>query len=165
MMEIEIPFAPMATIYRSPRFIVIETISGSSALHHREDKAFRTYLEPGAANEILGKTLLAALDRSRLFNPFSEREFYDGNRVMRAENNWEKEFMSRYGYKTKRDAYKDLDWCYVKRDAGKISIQPHRRYKINAWKRLPADRTVIIPDIRDDDAVGAAVRLALDRCE
>ena len=74
-------------------------------------------------------------------------------------------FMHRYGYKTKRDAYKNLDWCLAKIFDGNISIQPYRRHRPNYWKNLPSDRTVVIPATDDPAAVGAALRLALNRGE
>ena len=72
--------------------------------------------------------------------------------------------MRRYGYKTKRDAFKDMDWCRAERSEGKISIRPHKRDKPEYFIILPADRTVVIPETRDAARAGAALRLALDRC-
>ena len=73
--------------------------------------------------------------------------------------------MQRYGYKTKRDAYKNMDWSRAERSEGKISIQPHKRDKPEYFRNLPPDRTVVIPETRDPATAGAALRLALDRCE
>jgi len=73
--------------------------------------------------------------------------------------------MRRYGYRTKRDAYKNMDWCRVKRTEGKISIAPHKRDKPEYFRDLPPGRTVVIPETRDAATAGAALRLALDRCE
>jgi hypothetical protein len=73
--------------------------------------------------------------------------------------------MTRYGYKTKSDAYKNLDWCHAKRSEGEISIQPHKRDKPEYFRSLPADRTVVTPETKDAAETGAALRLALDRCE
>ena len=73
--------------------------------------------------------------------------------------------MRRYGYKTKRDAYKNMNWCRATRSEGKISIRPHKRDKPEYWTDLPPERDVVIPKTRDAAAAGAALRLALDRCE
>jgi GMP synthase C terminal domain/CDI immunity protein len=86
------------------------------------------------------------------------------SRASTAHANWQKDFMGRYGYKTKRDAYRHLDWCLAQVSDGKISIQPHLRYKPDYWKSLPPDRTVVIPATDDVSMAGAALRLALDRC-
>lgn len=160
-----ISFEKTATIHRSPKFISIEALSGASALNYREDDGYRIYLEPDATDEMLGQVLLTALDRSRFVDPRSEREFFDPGRAARVYANWQKDFMRRYGYKTKRDAHSNLDWCFATVTEGRISIQPHRRDKPQFWKCLPPEKTVVIPATRDAAAVGAAVRLALARCE
>ena len=73
--------------------------------------------------------------------------------------------MRRYGYKTKREAYKNMDWCKAERSQGNISIKPHKRDKPEYFKDLPPERSVVIPATTDPVAAGAALRLALDRCE
>jgi hypothetical protein len=73
--------------------------------------------------------------------------------------------MQRYGYKSRREAYKNLDWCRIKRTEGKIAIQPHKRDKPGYFSDLPPEMTVVIPETRDAATVGAALRLAFDRCE
>jgi hypothetical protein len=83
---------------------------------------------------------------------------------LRCYRNWQKEFMRRYGYKTKREAYKTMDWCRASRSEGKISIAPRRRIKPEHWQWLPPDMNVVIPATTDAAAAGAALRQALDRC-
>ena len=157
------PFKKTATVYKSEKFICVDPLSGANILKYLEDdESCRFYLEPDATDETLGQALLAALQRSRYVD---EREFFDPERAMRAEANWQKEVMRRYGYKTKRDVYKNLDWCLAKISEGKISFQPHRHDKLDSWRSLPPDQTVVIPATNDAVAVGAALRLALDRCE
>ena len=73
--------------------------------------------------------------------------------------------MQRYGYKNKREAYKNMDWCEAERSEGKISIQPHQRDKPEYFRDLPPEKTVLIPETDDAETLGAALRLALDRCE
>jgi len=158
------PFAKIATIYKTEKFISIETLSGGM-VQYREDESYRAYLELEATDEVLGQVLLTALERSRSVDPSSESEFYEPERAMRLYQNWQKDFMHRYGYKTKRDAYKDMDWCLARLSEGKISIEPHRRYKPDHWKTLPPDKTVVISATDDAVTAGAALRLALNRCE
>ena len=164
-MTTAIPFTKSVTIYRSEKFISIEPLSGASALRYREDGDHRTYLEPGVANEVLGLALLAALNRSRFVDPSSDDGFFDADRATRAYKNWQKDFMARYGYKSKRDAYKNMNWCLAEAIEEKISIEPHRRDKPGYWKSLPPDRTVIVPLRAGETAIGAALALAFSRCE
>ena len=156
-------FTQWANIHRTEKFVCVETLSGYRMIQ-REDNGYLVYLPPDATDEALGQALLEALDRSRFIWP-PDREFSKSERYMRCYYNWQKDFMTRYGYKTKRDAYKNLDWCRAKRSEGEISIQPHKRDKPEYFRSLPADRTVVIPETRDATAAGTALRLALDRCE
>ncbi len=121
MRPAQIPFKKTATIFRSKEFISIEPLSGASALKYREDDSCGIYLEPKAIDEILGQALLDALGKSRLVDPRSERQFFDPDRAMRVDADWEKQFMGRYGYKTRREAYEHLDWCLAKMSDGKYS--------------------------------------------
>jgi hypothetical protein len=130
-----------------------------------EDEGYVIYLPPDATDEVLGRALLEALDRSRFIWPTDEPEFFKWQRYKRCYLNWQKDFMHRYGYKTKRDAYQDMDWCRADRSVGMISIRPRKRDKPEYFRNLPEDRTVIIPETRDAAVAGAALRLALDRCE
>lgn len=161
----QIRFRKSATIYKSEKFIFIEALSGVSALAYREKDGHRIYLEPGATNEDLGRALLTAFDKSRLVDPSTERAFYKPGRATRVYEEWQQEFMMRYGYKSKRAALMSLDWCSARMSEGKISIQPHKRDKPGAWRNLLPDKTVVIPATEDAATVGAALRLALDRCE
>jgi hypothetical protein len=167
MRSTQIPFKKTAAIFKTEKFICIETLSGASALKYREDDGYRVYLEPDASDEALGHVLLSALGRSRLVDPRLERQFYDPDRATRVDENWEKDLMHRFGYKSKHDAYKTMDWCFAKMSETSISIQPHRRDKPDSWRSLPVDMTVVIPGTMDADAVrvGTALRLALERCE
>jgi len=158
-----IPFAQWADINRTERIISIEPLSGQGIVQ-REDEGYVIYLAPDADDEAMGRALLEALDKSRFIWPRDEPQFFEWPRYVQLYQNWQKDFMRRYGYKTKREAYKNMDWCRIRRSEGKISIQPHDRVKPEQWEWLPADRNVVIPATTDAKAVGAALRLALSRC-
>ena len=159
-----LPFRQCADVHRTERFICALPLSGYRTIQP-EDDGYVFYLAPDVSDDVLGKTLLEALDRSRFIVPPNEPEFFKWERYTRCRRNWQEDFMRRYGYKTKRDAYKNVDWCRVKRTEGKISIAPHKRDKPEYFIDLPPDRTVIIPETSDAATAGAALRLALDRCE
>lgn len=158
-----LPFTQWATVHRTDRGISVEPLSGYRIVQ-REDEGYVIYLPPDATDDVLGRALLEALDKSRFIWP-PDPEFGEAERYMRCYRTWQKDFMRRFGYKTKRDAYKIMDWCEAKRSEGEISIEPHKRLKPEQWKRLPPERTVVIPATPDAAAAGAALRLALDHCE
>jgi hypothetical protein len=157
-----LPFTQWASVHRTDRGISVEPLSGYGIVQ-REDEGYVIYLAPDADDEALGRALLEALDKSRFIWP-PDPAFGEAERYMRCYRNWQKDFMRRYGYKTKRDAYKTMDWCEAERSEGKISIAPRQRIKPEQWKWLSPDSNVVIPATGDAAAAGAALRLALDRC-
>ncbi len=159
-----LPFAQWADVNRTERVTAVEPKSGYRR-NLPEDEGYVIYLTPDAGDDALGRALLEALDRSRYIWPDDEPEFFNGERILRAHRDRQKDFMRRYGYKTKRAAYGNMDWCRATRSQGTISIKPHKRDRPGLWRDLPPDKTVVIPATRDPFAVGAAVRLALERCE
>jgi hypothetical protein len=159
-----LPFTQWADVNRTDRFISVEPKSGYRMVQP-EDNSYVIYLPPDATDRTLGRALLEALDRSRFIWPPDEREFFKWERYERCYQNWQKAFMRRYGYKTKRDAYRSMDWCRAERSEAKISIKPFKRDKPEYFRNLPASRAVVIPETRDAATAGAALRLALDRCE
>lgn len=159
-----LPFTQWADVQTTEKFIFVEPRSGYRRVL-RENEGFVTYLKPDATDGPLGEAVLKALDKSRFIWPPDEREFFAAGRIMQTEQNWHEDVMRRYAYKTKRDLYKKMDWVRVERSEGNISIQPHqRRDKPGDWKWLPPDQTVVIRDTKDPMTLGAALRLALDRC-
>jgi hypothetical protein len=163
MSLVPINFRKTTQIYRSPKFISIEALSGVPGLMYQEDKPYRVYLDPDATNELIGRMLLTALNKSRFIDN-SEHEFFNPHRAVRVWEDWENDLIQRYGFKSKGEAYKNLDWCAGQMFDGKIKIQPHRRNP-PVWKSLPAEQTVFIAATDNAEAVGAALRLALSRCE
>lgn len=157
------PFRQCADILRADQFFCIETLSGYRMVQP-EDDGFVVYLPPDANDELLGRALLQALDKSRFIWPPDEPTFFKWERYTQCYQNRQKDIMRRYGYKTKREAYESMNWCRAKRSEGKLSIQPHKRDKPEYWSDLPADQTVIVPATTDVVAAGAALRSALDRC-
>lgn len=161
----DVPFTQWATIDTTDRFFSVTPLSGYRR-HLHEDEPHILYLEPDAADAVLGRAVLEALSKSRFIHPHSDRGFFDADRTIAADKRWHRDFMQRYRYKTKRDAYKNMRYCLVKRSEGSISIQPHKRdTKPGYWWDLPPEKTVIIPETNDLNIVGAASRLALSYCE
>jgi hypothetical protein len=159
-----LPFTQYADISRTEKFICVQPMSGYRMILP-EDDGYVIYLAPDAGDDALGRALLEALDRSRFIPPPNEPEFFKWERYMLCHHNWQKDFMRRYGYKTKHDAYKNMNFCRAERSEGKISIKPHKRDKLESFRDLPADKTVVVPATADAATAGTALKLALDRCE
>ena len=158
----QVPFTQWADIHRTERFISAEPLSGYS-LVHRDDEGCIFYLSPEASADELGQALLEALGRSRFVLPRADPLQWE--KYERHEQNWQKDFMRRYGYKTRREAYQTMDWVRTERSEGKVSFEPHKRGKPGHWISLTADERVVVPATMDAAVAGAALRLALIRCE
>ena len=102
-----LPFTQWADVSRTERFICVQPMSGHRLILP-EDDGYAIYLAPNAADEALGRALLKCLDRSRFIDP-PDRRFSDWRRYMPLYKNWQKDFMQRYGYKSKREAYRNWD--------------------------------------------------------
>ena len=119
----DVRFTQWAVVHQSEKFTSLEPYSGYiQALP--EDNGTVTYLEPEPSEETLGSALLDVLDRSRFFHPDEVPGFYKADRIVKANQHWNQEFMTRFGYKTKKDAYKTMTYCRVTRREGQITIKP-----------------------------------------
>jgi hypothetical protein len=152
------PFTQWADVAKTERFIRIVPLSGYR-LVQREYEAYAIYLEPHASDESLGRALLDTLERSRFIPP--RPAFAEAEKYMRYY--WQKDFTQRY--KTKREEYKSMDWCRSRRYGGKIEIHPHQRDMPEYFLDHPPEKTVVIPATANAEVVGAAARMALNRCE
>jgi len=159
-----LPFTQWADIHRTDRLTSVEPLSGYRMVQ-RDNEGYVIYLPSDASDAALGQALLEALDRSRFIWPPDEMEFFEAERYVRCYRNWQKDFMRRLGCKTKRELYKNMDWCRAERSEGTISIKPHKRdSQPEYFTYLPADKNVVIPATTDPIVAGAALRLAFDRC-
>jgi hypothetical protein len=159
------PFTQWAMINVTDRFTGITPLSGYGRTLP-EDKVFTIYLPPAPTEDALGQAVLKTLKKSRFIRPWDDRSnFFEMDRILAADKRWHEDFMTRYGYKTKRAAYKNMVYCRAERREGWILIKPYKRDKPGLWRDLPEDKTVLIPATDDAGIVGAAVKLALSHCE
>jgi contact-dependent growth inhibition (CDI) system CdiI-like immunity protein len=159
-----VPFTQWADDHRTERLFSIEPLSGYRTAY-REDEGHVIYLPPDASDDALGQALLEALDRSRFIWPGDEPDFFKPERYRQRYRSWQRDFMRRYAYRNKHEAYKNMDWCRAKRSEGRISIARRMRDRPEYFRNLPVDRTIAIPETWDGATAGAVLRLALDRCE
>jgi hypothetical protein len=159
-----VPFTQCADVHQADRFISVEPLSGYRNFYP-ESESHVAYLEPEANDERLALALWGALRESRFISPIDEPAFFKADRYVKSHRDWQKDFMRRYRYKTKREAYENLKWCRVERSEGRIRIRPHDRDKPGYFRHLPEDQDVGVSAITGAAALGAALRLALDRCK
>lgn len=144
-------------------FFLIETCSGHRMLHD-DPAGAQHYLGPATSDEDLGAAVLDALDRSR-FLPIGEARVLRQGAGERYEE-WKRAVMARYGYKTKRSLFGDMARCNIRMTGNTIKVIPTNHDKLEGWADKSADGSedVVLPANSSPAEVGAALRLAFNRC-
>ncbi|WP_175019810.1 contact-dependent growth inhibition system immunity protein [Burkholderia contaminans] len=155
-----------AAIYRNKDFILIETHSGYRSSIADPDGA-KHYLDTNVGDETLGRCLNDALLKSRFITPQQRAEnplFFDFRLVGENYKKWVDGLLARYEYKTKQALFKKMILCHAKVADGVLTLDPNRHDKLEAWEGLGDDEKVTLPFDSSEAEIGAALRVALDRC-
>ncbi|MDA8428445.1 MAG: contact-dependent growth inhibition system immunity protein [Geobacteraceae bacterium] len=152
-----------AGISATNEFINIYTYSGYRLL--RADPTCEEHFLPiDAANELLGSIVMEALSKSR-FLSLEDARALDEHEKNRNED-WDKNVMERYAYKSKGALYKNMKYCSISSFDGLLTIYPTRHEKLQSWGVDKRDgiENVIIPVNSSMAEIGDAIRLAFSRC-
>ena len=154
-----------ASCYCTNKFLLIETHSGLGRTSM--DPLFPPHLLPPDADDYcVGETILQALSNSRTLNKLEDRiAFFDLEKGKEKYANWLSILMDKYGYKTKRSLFKDMNHCIIHYINDVITISPMRHEKLEAWEGLEQSENVILSSNNNMDKIGAGLRLALSRCK
>lgn len=148
-------------------FIFVQTLSGNViALPDPKGKSF--FLSRVSPDNELGTSLLQALAASRMIDPEDEPGFFDvKGRAAEKYNEWVAATMARFSYKRKSDLFDRMKFCFVDVVEGVLTIYPSHRDRRGAWtsKGITKEHHVTLAYNSYPDAVGAALRLALERCK
>jgi hypothetical protein len=153
-------------VYENRAFTYVETLSGYRA-GLPDPRGLSTYLPAGSAPEALGVAVLTALAASRVLHPSEDPEFFDmRGRVVPGYESWVKATMAQYGYKSRRAMFRDMKSCSVERQSALLRMRPSHHERSETWsgEGLGLDSHVLVPADSAASAVGAALRVALERC-
>lgn len=159
-------------------FVCVETWAGYRGAHRRDPKGRQNFVTPDASDEDLGVAVLDALAHSRFVlgvpradvwtHPEVEfdSDLYDYKKSAESYQTWIKSLMERFGFKTKRALFKDMESCAIESIGGVIKIVPKRHVKLEAWEGLGPNNAgaIEIPANSSPTEIGAALRLAFSRC-
>jgi len=159
-------------------FMCVETWSGYRGGSHADYKGKKIFLKPDASDEAIGLAVRDALTKSRwvLGAPREgstypagvefDSDLYDYQLNIERYAEWTKALLDRYGYKTKRALFKDMENCSIETTGGIMKIIPKRHVKLEQWEGLgPNDAGAVeIPADSTPAEIGAALRLAFTRC-
>jgi len=161
----DVPFRQWALINQTEKVTIVTSLSGYRR-HLLEDDPRPTYLEPEPTEKELGQAILEALNVSRFVDPRIDAAFFKADRMVAAIKHWHADFMTRFRYRSLRQAYGNMLCCEVERSEGRITIRPFLRdRRPGYWTDMPEEKTVDIPATDDIAILGAATKLALSRCE
>lgn len=168
-----------ASVYANEEFICVETCSGYRGQSIGDPKGVQLYLESNADHESLGASILDALAESRFVVPAPrtdvwqhpdvtfDLDLYDYQKGAERYQAWVANVMRRFSYKTRRSMFKNMRNCGIVDSKKILTFSPTRHVKLEAWESLSKDGTenVVIPTASSPSDIGAALRLALSRCE
>lgn len=125
-----------AAAYRHPLFICIDTWSGYRSTAF-DPQGVEHLLRPDDDESSLGLALNDALSKSRFASLVEGNwgDFFKLERIQRDYALWVQRLMDRYGLKTKRALFKDLDYCSVDLVDGVIHIKPKCHVKMEGWEQ------------------------------
>jgi hypothetical protein len=162
-----------ASVYCNDDFICVKTNSGYRGGTDIDPKGSQNFIPGDASDENIGLAVVAALMHSRwVLRAPREGSTYPPEVEFDSELNFEKgmeryaewvEFlMSSYNYKTKKALFKNMKNCSIEKKSGCITFKPSYHEKLEAWSGTGED--VVIADPSTIVEVGAALRMALNRC-
>lgn len=153
-----------ADISINDEFIIIETQSGLGRVG--VDPDFPQFiLDFNADDELIGKTILEALSKSRTLNDLEDRRiFFDIDRCKDQYKKWVSGLMINYGYKTRKSLFLNMRKCSVHLMNGVITISPTIHEKLESWSEVVGGDVVLSLD-DSLKKLGEGFRMALGRCK
>ena len=145
-------------------FFCITTMS-QGMLNYLEPDVQPHYLAPSVDDSTLGKTLRTALAASKRVSVEEFQAIFHSGVIQKLGDERMRAVMQKYGYKTKRAMYKNMDKCSVDLGDGKIVIQPMHHKSIDGYSATTSGPESLVVDAAISDAeLGAALRDAFKRC-
>lgn len=155
-----------ACVYVTEKFITIKTKSGLGRVG--ADPLFPQHLlAPDATCQIIGQAVLDALQNSRTLHSLDERvAFFDIEASKQRYENWYRDLMELYDYKTKKSLFKNMKSCSIHCINGVIKISPSWHEKLEAWSGdgIKESDHVVLSIHSPVEEIGKGLRLALSRC-
>lgn len=124
------------------------------------------YLAPSASDENLGEALRITFSKSKRISIDDFQKILKSGIIEKTGGAREKWAMKEYGYKIKKELYKNMDTCTVSVFSEYIEIQPTHQNSLNGWT-LRKDMNLIplqIACTATDTELGAALRQAFTLC-
>jgi len=157
---------PQASAMMNKHFILIETYYGCNGPSIDPDAPKHFFSPDMEDDEVLGGATLTALKLSRQVSADEIPILFDRDKIKEIYDEHIKKTMRQFGCKTKSALLKRTKSVFIRKFSGSISFSPNRQEKLDAWGSNINDKfeDVVIPFSSTPAEVGAALRLAFDRC-
>ncbi|HEY6169442.1 MAG TPA: contact-dependent growth inhibition system immunity protein [Verrucomicrobiae bacterium] len=161
----EVKKRPSAQALKNDDFFSISTLSGYRRMR-RDPQGKSHLLPPDASDEAIGSAVLDALAHTRLIKLEEAAEFFDYELCKQQGAQWVDAMVQRYGYKSRRALFKDMQCCGIESTEGLITISPMRHETLERFGREKGDGIVEVKVSADStpQQIGAALRLGFSRC-
>jgi hypothetical protein len=142
-------------------FILLETFSGYRR-KLRDVTVPGNFLDPSVSDAALGTAVIRALAASRQIPPEEFGTFFDVRAGAEHEKRWVSDLKGRFGYKTKRELFRNLMSVSVSLRDDRIEFMPFRQDGVGCWIRTNDDgiQDVVIDANSEPSDVGKALRQA-----
>lgn len=155
-----------ASIYSSHGLISLSTSSGFRSSRY-DPEGEHLVINADCENDILGQSLLAALNKSRVLHPNENNEFYD---LVNTERNYERfvaNLLNKFGDMPRRKAFAKMLHCSVSVRSGKIFIKPSKKERGEAWSGsgYKESDAVSVSFTSSTSEIGAAIKAVLAKCK
>ncbi|MDE1497342.1 CdiI family contact-dependent growth inhibition immunity protein [Xenorhabdus bovienii] len=146
-------------------FYYVRTLSGYRLLV-ADHEAETLYFPEDTTDKALGNAVKQALSKSRLVDP-EDDDFFHRDMIEARSKKWVAEVMEKWGYKTKRALFKNMNKCFIQQLEGKLTITPEAHEKLETWgvKGMSDDCNIILADNVTDEELGKAIKEAFTRCK
>lgn len=162
----DVEIAAWANAVANGDLIYIQTFSGYRSC--RSDPQGKKYLfKPTASDEELGAAILDALAHSRFVRPREDKTLYDYKLTNERYIAWVEKMQSTFGYKTRRELFKDMKNCSIQLRDSVVDIYPTNHDRLEGWSGdgISEEDRVLIHCDRTLEEIGAALRLGFRRCK
>ncbi|MDR2341603.1 MAG: CdiI family contact-dependent growth inhibition immunity protein [Campylobacteraceae bacterium] len=143
-------------------FLLIETMSGLG-LAKKDYDVPNQILSIDADNKSIGESILLALSKSRTITREEYASFFNLETNKKQYEEWEKNLMQKFGYKTKKALYRKMNNCWIRLKNGTIEISPSNHEKLKGWSGI-RNADVILSLDNSSEEIGVGLRLAFSRC-
>jgi hypothetical protein len=152
-----------AGLVQTREFVCVSTQSGRGLLR-RDPQGVTQTLDVGAPDSELGSAIVQALAKSRFLSSEEARAFFDKASNIDDWEAWVRFLMTKYGYPSRKALFQQMKSCDVRRVGDAIEFLPSRHVESEAWEALDPSEALTINADATADEIGAAARIALQRC-